>query len=42
MVVTHKVNITALTGKGAASAEGMVVRLAANEPLQVVGTIEPE
>ena len=32
VVVTHQVNITALTGKDAASAEGMVVRLAVNEP----------
>ena len=41
VVVTHQVNITALTGVGAASAEGVVVRLAADGTLQVVATLEP-
>jgi len=41
VVVTHQVNIQALTGVGAASAEGVVVRPAADGSLQVVATIEP-
>jgi phosphohistidine phosphatase SixA len=41
VVVTHQVNITALTGVGAASAEGVVVRPAADGSLQVLATIEP-
>ena len=41
VVVTHQVNITALTGGGAASAEGVVVRLAADGSLQVLATIAP-
>ena len=41
VVVTHQVNITALTGVGAASAEGVVVRAATDGSLQVVATIEP-
>jgi phosphohistidine phosphatase SixA len=41
VVVTHQVNIQALTGVGAASAEGVVVRPAADGKLQVVATIEP-
>lgn len=41
VVVTHQVNITALTGFGAASAEGVVVRAAADGHLQKVATIEP-
>ena len=41
VVVTHQVNITALTGVGAASAEGVVVRLTAVGTLQVVATLEP-
>jgi phosphohistidine phosphatase SixA len=41
VVVTHQVNITALTGIGAASAQGVVLRAnGAGEP-KVVGTIEP-
>ena len=41
VVVTHQVNITALTGGGAASAEGVVVRSGADGKLQVVATIAP-
>lgn len=41
VVVTHQVNITALTGVGAASAEGVVVRIGADGSLQKVATIEP-
>ena len=41
VVVTHQVNISALTGSGAASGEGVVVRPAADGSFRVVGTIEP-
>jgi phosphohistidine phosphatase SixA len=41
VVVTHQVNITALTGVGAASAQGVVVKAGSDGKLQVVGTIEP-
>ena len=41
VVVTHQVNITALTGLGASSAEGVVVQPAASGPLKVLGTIQP-
>lgn len=41
VVVTHQVNITALTGLGAATALGVVVRAARDGKLQVLGTIEP-
>ena len=41
VVVTHQVNISALTGVGAASAEGVVVRVGADGSLQKVATIEP-
>jgi phosphohistidine phosphatase SixA len=41
VVVTHQVNITALTGIGAASAEGVVLRPVAGGEARVVGTIEP-
>ena len=41
VVVTHQVNITALTGKAAASAEGVVVTPASDGSLRVVGTIDP-
>lgn len=41
VVVTHQVNITALTGMSAASAEGVVVRLAADGSLKVVGSVTP-
>jgi phosphohistidine phosphatase SixA len=41
VVVTHQVNITALTGVGAASAEGVVLRPAADGSLQVVGRVSP-
>lgn len=42
VVVTHQVNIQALTGVGSASAEGVVVRPAADGSLQVVATLRPE
>lgn len=41
VVVTHQVNITALTGVGATSAEGVVVRSAADGRLKLVGSIRP-
>lgn len=41
VVVTHQVNITALTGVNPLSAEGVVVRPAADGSLKVLGTIEP-
>jgi phosphohistidine phosphatase SixA len=41
VVVTHQINIQALTGVGAQSAEGLVVRPAAEGKLQVVATIQP-
>jgi len=41
VVVTHQVNITALTGAGAASAQGVVVRLQPDGSLRVVGTVAP-
>ena len=41
VVVTHQVNITALTGVGAASAEGVVVRPRVDGGFQVVAAIEP-
>jgi len=41
VVVTHQVNIQALAGVGAASAEGVVVRPAADGSLQVVATLQP-
>jgi phosphohistidine phosphatase SixA len=41
VVVTHQVNITALTGLGAVSAEGVVLRLAPDGSLKVVGTVAP-
>ncbi|MBA2961401.1 MULTISPECIES: histidine phosphatase family protein [Ramlibacter] len=41
VVVTHQFNITALTGIGAASAQGVVVRAGPDGGLQVLGTIEP-
>ena len=41
VVVTHQVNIQALTGAAAASAEGLVVRLDASGSLKVVATIAP-
>jgi|SRR6185369_5934697 len=41
VVVTHQVNIHALTGVGADSAEGVVVKPAADGSLQVLATIEP-
>ncbi|MBC7444891.1 MAG: histidine phosphatase family protein, partial [Polaromonas sp.] len=41
VVVTHQVNIQALTGQAAASAEGLVVRPAADGSFQVLATIKP-
>ncbi len=41
VVVTHQVNITALTGAGAASAEGVVVQQQADGSLKVVATLQP-
>jgi phosphohistidine phosphatase SixA len=41
VVVTHQVNITALTGAGATSAEGVVVRPQGDGKLAVVATINP-
>ncbi len=41
VVVTHQVNITALTGIYPASAQGVVLRPAADGSLKVVGTLSP-
>lgn len=41
VVVTHQVNITALTGVNPSSAEGVVVRAAGDGSLKVVGSIAP-
>lgn len=41
VVVTHQVNITALTGIGAMSAEGVVVRVGADGKVEVVGSLRP-
>ena len=41
VVVTHQVNITALTGVNPASAEGVVVRPAADGSLKVLGSVTP-
>ncbi|MES2685952.1 MAG: histidine phosphatase family protein [Pseudomonadota bacterium] len=41
VVVTHQVNITALTGAYAVSAEGVVLRPAADGSLKVVGRVTP-
>ena len=41
VVVTHQVNIQALAGVGAASAEGVVIRPAADGGIRVVATLEP-
>ncbi|MES2400324.1 MAG: histidine phosphatase family protein [Pseudomonadota bacterium] len=41
VVVTHQVNITALTGVVPSSAEGVVVRPAADGSLKVLGTLKP-
>ncbi|MES2510663.1 MAG: histidine phosphatase family protein [Pseudomonadota bacterium] len=41
VVVTHQVNITALTGIYPASAQGVVLRPAADGSLKVVGTVSP-
>ncbi len=41
VVVTHQVNITALTGVNPASAEGVVLRPAADGSLQLIGRVTP-
>ncbi len=41
VAVSHQVNITALTGVYPSSAEGVVVRPAADGSLKVLGTIQP-
>ena len=41
VVVTHQINITALTGVNPASGEGVVVRAAADGALKVLGTVKP-
>jgi phosphohistidine phosphatase SixA len=41
VVVTHQVNITALTGIGAMSAEGVVVRVGGDGKVEVVGSLRP-
>ena len=41
VVITHQVNITALTGHGASSGEGVVVQPTAEGPLRVIGTVQP-
>lgn len=41
VVVTHQVNISAITGSGALSAEGVVVRPGAATPWAVVGRMAP-
>jgi phosphohistidine phosphatase SixA len=41
VVVTHQVNITALTGVGAASSEAVVVRPGKDGKLEVLGTYTP-
>ncbi|MES2283966.1 MAG: histidine phosphatase family protein [Pseudomonadota bacterium] len=41
VVVSHQVNITALTGIYPASAQGVVLRPAADDSLKVVGTVTP-
>ena len=41
VVVTHQVNITALTGHGATSAEGVVVQPADQGPLRVLANLQP-
>ena len=40
ILVTHQVNITALTGVYPASGELIVVRVSGNAPLEVVGTVQ--
>jgi hypothetical protein len=40
VVVTHQVNITALTGVSPASGEGVVARMVAGQ-LQVLGRVAP-
>lgn len=41
VVVTHQVNISALTGQGTSSGEGVVVQPTAEGPFRVLGTIQP-
>ena len=41
VVVTHQVNISALTGHGAMSAEGVVVQPGAEGPLRILANLQP-
>lgn len=41
VVVTHQVNITALTGHGAMSAEGVVVQPTPQGPMRIVANLQP-
>ena len=41
VVVTHQVNITALSGHGTTSGEGVVVQPAADGPFRVIATLQP-
>ncbi|WP_293398759.1 hypothetical protein [Polaromonas sp.] len=41
VVVTHQINITALTGIYPASAQGVVLRPSADGSLKVLGTVTP-
>ena len=41
IMVTHNANIAALTGLSPADAEAIVVRLAANDRLEIVGRVRP-
>jgi phosphohistidine phosphatase SixA len=41
VVVTHQVNITALTGHGAMSAEGVVVQPTPQGPMRVLANLQP-
>lgn len=41
VVVTHQANISALTGQGTRSAEGVVVQPTAQGPLRVVASLQP-
>ncbi|KQT07593.1 histidine phosphatase family protein [Ramlibacter sp. Leaf400] len=41
VVVTHQVNISALTGHGAMSAEGVVVQPTAEGPLRILANVQP-
>lgn len=41
VMVTHQVNITALTGIFPPSGQGVVVVVEEDQPLEVVGTLDP-